>query len=110
MLSANQSNKNCKKECPVVVSKKRNNVGHLAPGFPINGMIYIYDNEVIVNLSLPGEICEITMTNHGNGAIFGGYVGVAGELVIPFDGECGDYKLDLETSEGIYVGYFSLEE
>lgn len=68
------------------------------------------DNEVIVNLSLPGEICEITMTNQCNGAIFSGYVGVAGELVIPFDGEYGDYKLDLETSEGIYVGYFSLEE
>lgn len=110
MLSANQSNKNCKKECPVVVSKKRNNVGNLAPGIPIKGMIYLYDDEVIVNLPLPGDIYEITMTNQDNGSTYSGYLGIIGELVIPFDGEYGDYKLDLETSEGIYVGYFSLEE
>lgn len=105
----NKNKKKSKSDIPVVVCKSGNSKKICAPGMPIYGMVYVYDEEIVVELPLSGDMYEITLKNQDNGVVYEGYVGVSGELIIPFGGRSGEYKLDLDSSTGMYVGYFSLD-
>ncbi len=95
---------------PVDLKKQKGGPHSYAPSRGVEAYITIEESGT-VGFILPFESYPADVTITGEGTTMGCWTStLAGAAdVMPFDGGEGDYRLEISTPDGSYVGYFTLE-
>lgn len=95
---------------PVIVRKKGKTDKHTcAPGQPINGTILYEGNSLFISFPLDGDFFEVTVTSSENAAqTWTATCYDATQIEMSFDGEAGEYYIEIVTPDSSYTGWFEL--
>lgn len=95
---------------PIILHKTKNTPRNVAPSRGVEAYITMEESGT-VGFILPFESYPADVTISGEGTTMGCWTStLAGAAdVMPFDGGEGDYRLEISTPDGSYVGYFTLE-
>lgn len=95
---------------PVIVRKKGKTDKHTcAPGQPINGTIFYEGNSLLISFPLDGDFFEVTVTSSENAAkTWTTTCNDATQIEMSFDGEAGEYYIEIATPDCNYTGWFEL--
>ena len=95
---------------PVIVRKTIKPGKHtFAPGQPINGTILYEGNSLFISFPLDGDFFEVTVTSSENVAqTWTATCNDATHIEMSFDGEAGEYHIEIATPDGSYTGWFEL--
>lgn len=98
------------KEVPIILRKKKDRDMVYAPSRGVEAYISIEESGT-VGFILPFESYPADVTITGEGTTMGCWTSTLTDAadVMPFDGREGDYRLEISTPDGSYVGYFTLE-
>lgn len=95
-------------ETPIVI-RKRKTPDHYAPAKGVEIMMIHEDG--VINLVMPSYLYPADVTITVEGTTMGCWTSTLTDAtdVMPFDEGEGDYRLEISTPDGSYVGYFTLE-
>lgn len=98
------------REIPILIRKTKESPMNYAPSRGIEVSMTMYESGT-VGFILPFESYPVEVSVFGEGAAIGCWTSILTDAsdVMPFDGGEGDYRLEISTSDGVYVGGFTLE-
>lgn len=95
----------------IVILKRNNDKGKygFAPAKPIDAHLWVYDSELTLSTSISGDIFELTVEKIGDSqSTWNGFFMDSYEMTIPFDGQAGEYQVNVTSENVTYIGYFEI--
>lgn len=94
---------------PVIVRKQHDRGKHtFAPPAPIHGTIIVQEGGLIVSLPLEGDDFQVNVSSESSLQVWSGSSSDSSQIEISFDGEAGEYHIEIATPDGSYTGWFEL--